>query len=68
MGDTMGNWGKTGMGSHKHYVSGHSGPSSRYKQEKMREANKELERLANLKPKTQWFDSIAGLFRRRKGR
>jgi len=64
--------GRGGMGSHKHGVSGHNGPSPRQKQNLSRDANREMElereqkrKRENANPK---FGSMQELLASRKTR
>lgn len=58
--------GRGGMGSHKHGISGHSGPSPRAKLMTALDANRELDQAAALRAErragTPMFDSVADLF------
>ncbi len=59
--------GRGGMGSHKHGISGHSGPSPRFKFMRTFEANREreAETRAIRRRKPKMFPTVAEAFRRR---
>lgn len=51
--------GKTGMGSHKHFFSGHSGRHNADKQQLARDVNKMREKNKHTEP---MYDSVAEAF------
>lgn len=58
--------GKRGLGSHKHGISGHAGPTPGAKMQRAREANQLAEAERAKKPSRPVFGSVAEAMRSRR--
>lgn len=58
--------GKTGMGNHKHAMSGHVGPSPAYKQQRARDANALAEAERAKRPVEPMYPTVAEALKARR--
>lgn len=58
--------GKTGMGNHKHGISGRVGPSPRYKQERARDSNALAEAERAKRPVEPTYSTVAEALKARR--